>query len=441
MKIEKLRNKNSTKYFLYGLISVVVLTITVTFIASKAEFRVTASIPLTEGKVVSSPYDINVMAVYIKETDTYRELDKTELVPSVGYILNESESYCCKGSNCKKENKDTNVTLKTVAGLHTFSGVSKSDKCYLYFDFIDVDKPTTMKELLQNYYINKQTRIEETFNERVNAASKNTIFVDADNDGETYYFAGNTLDNWVYFANFYWRIVRVNGDGSIRLIYQGKTTNTKEEAAIIGRGAFTSYQYVGYWYNYNDTLTPSNAYNVANTWFKETAKLTEPEYFNKIDLNAGFCNDTTSYKDKEGTIQNSGNTPYYYGAYTRYTNLSPSFNCPNNEDLYTYSSASKGNKRLEYPIGYLTIDEALFAGNYGQWSPSYLTTTAHFWTISPSYNNGQERIFGINPSGNIDNGTSVNAAWSSGGLRPVINLRSDVTLTGSGTSIDPYKVV
>ncbi|MCM1053148.1 MAG: hypothetical protein NC483_04160, partial [Ruminococcus sp.] len=63
MKFE--RNKNSKKYFLYGLISVVVLTITVTFIGSKANYRMTASIPLTEGKVVSSPYDINVMAIYI----------------------------------------------------------------------------------------------------------------------------------------------------------------------------------------------------------------------------------------------------------------------------------------------------------------------------------------------------------------------------------------
>ncbi|MCM1053851.1 MAG: hypothetical protein NC483_07765, partial [Ruminococcus sp.] len=69
MKIEKLRKNNSKRYFLCGLITVVILTITVTFIGSKANYRMTASIPLTEGKVVSSPYDINIVALYLDNVE------------------------------------------------------------------------------------------------------------------------------------------------------------------------------------------------------------------------------------------------------------------------------------------------------------------------------------------------------------------------------------
>ena len=42
-----------------------------------------------------------------------------------------------------------------------------------------------------------------------------------DDYGTSYYFRGNVENNWVKFAGYYWRILRINGDGSIRMIYAG----------------------------------------------------------------------------------------------------------------------------------------------------------------------------------------------------------------------------
>ena len=43
----------------------------------------------------------------------------------------------------------------------------------------------------------------------------------SDNYGTSYYFRGTVENNWVKFADSYWRIIRINGDGSIRMIYAG----------------------------------------------------------------------------------------------------------------------------------------------------------------------------------------------------------------------------
>ena len=53
------------------------------------------------------------------------------------------------------------------------------------------------------------------------------IYMADDDYGTTYYYRGNILNNNVYFAGFYWQIIRINGDGSIRLIYNGTEKNSK----------------------------------------------------------------------------------------------------------------------------------------------------------------------------------------------------------------------
>ncbi|MCM1053737.1 MAG: hypothetical protein NC483_07175 [Ruminococcus sp.] len=455
MKFE--RNKNSKKYFLCGLIMVVVLTITVTFITSKANYHMTASIPLTEGKVVSSPYDFNIVAIYIDGV----EQPKGTPIPISGYTINEEQSYCCKGSNCKKENKDTAITLKTIAGLHTFNGISKSEKCFLYFDKIDVNKPTTMKGLLQNYYINKKTRLDGTFNETISEETKNTIYVAPDGENNSYYFAGNPLDNWVEFGGYYWRIIRVNGNGSIRLIYQGAEPNTLGKG-ISGNYAFNNNyndnMYVGYWYQ-SEVLrglkNPSIAYTELNNWFEKSNIKQESKYFNKIDPDVGFCGDRTpsSSNTQVNGIGGTTNITTYYGAYIRVSpggatvttstkTVAPSLNCPNKDDLYTYSGAKEGlgNHKLANPVGLITADEVAYAGMaYGETNgitTNYLYTGEHYWTMSPHHATAAG-VFVVNLGGYIDWAPTNNTYK----LYPVINLRSDVTFTGDGTISNPYKVV
>ena len=75
----------------------------------------------------------------------------------------------------------------------------------------------------------------------------------------TYYFRGAVENNYVYFAGFYWRIIRINEDGSIRLIYQGKTVDAMYSEALIEKNSFNNNTednaYVGYMYGYPETTT------------------------------------------------------------------------------------------------------------------------------------------------------------------------------------------
>ena len=67
---------------------------------------------------------------------------------------------------------------------------------------------------------------------------------------DVYYFAGDAKNNWVKFGGYYWRIIRTNYDGSIRLLYSGTATDTT--SGYIGTSAFNSSynnpMYVGYMY-------------------------------------------------------------------------------------------------------------------------------------------------------------------------------------------------
>ncbi|MCM1053752.1 MAG: hypothetical protein NC483_07255 [Ruminococcus sp.] len=477
MKFE--RNKNSKKYFLCGLILVVVLTITVTFITSKANYRMTASIPLTEGKVVSSPYDINVMAMYINDGDgNYQELSKETTIP-IGYTINSENTYCCKGSNCKKENKDTNAILETVGGIHIFRGISKNDKCFIYLDK-ETTTAKTMSELLVTHYIGRHTRTSENkdFNVPFTETTMGVIYETEDDDGTSYYFAGNPLDNWVEFGGYYWRIIRINGDGSIRLIYQGRTEDeigkklapqTTGEETQIGTSAFndevTDNKFVGYWYE-QDVVhgfnIPSTIYGVVNDWYNK--HISGKNFERYIDRNAGFCNDRTSYVGNYVGATSGGGiskTNTYYGGYLRIfpearsvtittPTISPSFKCSDkSNDLFTTKAkgsliaSNQGNNVLENPIGLITADELSYAGVVFNADclakPNFMLTGQPYFTITPSYyvTAYNSRMFVMSSTGFI----GLNLTNKIYGVRPVINLRSDVTFTGDGTISNPYKVV
>ena len=131
----------------------------------------------------------------------------------------------------------------------------------------------------------------------------------------------------------------------------------------------------------------------------------------------------------------------YYAAYGRLdTNKSPVFTCSSN-NLYTATTSNKGNKSLSSPIGLITADEVIYGGF--SWSESttnnYLYTGQYYWTMSPlmtdSY--GDSGVFLVDSDGWLSSST----LYGTHGVRPVINISPNVTITGSGTIQDPYVVV
>ena len=139
------------------------------------------------------------------------------------------------------------------------------------------------------------------------------------------------------------------------------------------------------------------------------------------------------------------NASTFYEAFTRNnTNKSPSLKCPRKVDQFTVTSGDTlGNGELTYPVGLLTIDEAAYAGGKSQTlnKAYYLYTGQIYWTMSPSFfNSGIVAATGwnVNSDGRLLLWTWVS---NSSGVRPVINLTSDILITGgNGVVSSPYTV-
>ena len=140
-----------------------------------------------------------------------------------------------------------------------------------------------------------------------------------------------------------------------------------------------------------------------------------------IDTGTGFCSDRNM---ASGSNFNSSGT-IFYAPYNRTS--SGSLQC-NELDVL-----SQDNGKLPNPIGLLTSDEYVLAGS----GNSYLDVGIDYWTMSPArFDSSYARVFDVDSGGGL-NSTRV---YSTGGVRPVINLKSAIAIIGSGTSGDPFKV-
>ena len=242
-----------------------------------------------------------------------------------------------------------------------------------------------------------------------------------------------------------WRVVRINEDGSTRLI----TENT------VGSSAFnTNYNdnaYVGYMYGtagsttYEATHANTNNSTVKDyldNWY-QTNLLSYSSY---MSLDAGFCNDrsiasTANTWNSSDKALGYGTKDTYYGAYNRLVNTKqPQFACPQTNDLFTTSTSSKGNKALTYPVGLITLDEVVYAGGvYGEGNQNYyLNNNTIYWTMSPWRFDGDDAYVGL-----VIGGADVHyvASVSVIGVRAAVNLSSYVEITGgNGTFDNPYVV-
>ena len=108
-----------------------------------------------------------------------------------------------------------------------------------------------------------------------NDTEKDGLYMAEDDEGESYYYRGAVRNNYVSFAGFLWRIIRRNGDGSVRMIYSGKSVSDTADATTIGKSQFNSKYwdptYVGYKYNEDFSLHENNGVTNYN-WFTNTQK-------------------------------------------------------------------------------------------------------------------------------------------------------------------------
>ena len=107
------------------------------------------------------------------------------------------------------------------------------------------------------------------------ATTDEGLFMAEDDEGESYYYRGAVKNNYVSFAGFTWRIIRRNGDGSVRMIYSGKSTSDTGDNVTIGNSEFNSKYwdptYVGYKYNEDFSLHENNG-TTGYDWFTNNQK-------------------------------------------------------------------------------------------------------------------------------------------------------------------------
>ena len=265
------------------------------------------------------------------------------------------------------------------------------------------------------------------------------MYAATDNDGPTYYFRGNVQDNYVLFAGHYWRIVRINGNGSIRLIYQGTTadgtgsiaTDYYDSSTASGANKTRYHSAVRYYYSSGSTMRTT-----IDAWYKNNIAT----YASWLDNDVGYCND---YSTTSGSYSQYGTSSVTFSGQGRLSSSSPVFTC--DETYYeTYGLSTSGTKNLVYPIGSITMDEVLAAGGSSSGNTNvYLHTGTPYFTITPD--NFYYRSFivkyytpyvqAVNAAGQI----SATDVYTQEGFRPVINLASYVYwASGTGTKDNPY---
>ena len=291
-----------------------------------------------------------------------------------------------------------------------------------------------------------------------------------DDYGTSYYFRGAVKNNYVEFANKCWRIVRVGGDGSVKLILHNDNTakaanpcdaTNNSASAAFARYSGTTYKsafntnskdnaYVGFKYGtpgsstYEATHANTNNSTILTnleTWYNNNLKI----YESVIDDNV-WCNDKTNITDTTYdpwiTMTPNGlgfgTNVTFYGATQRLVSTGGSAGGGTGPSLKCNGELSK----ISSKVGLITADELVFAGYaYAKNNTTtYLLENAikeNWWTMSPLYFDGSNAyVWDVYGRGGFGN----NNVYNTNGVRPSISLKSTTNVTGDGTSSSPFVV-
>ena len=371
---------------------------------------------------------------------------------NTGYTLNEEKSNCTNGVTPTWDNASWSFQAN-------YSNYNATDytrtRCNLYFEKTSKVVSTALGNIEINTYTPDFTK--SACDDSTCESHEKGIYETQDDDGTSYYYRGSVENNYVKFAGYYWRIIRINGNGSIRMIYDGTVAHDNGEASA-DRMASTSkfnkvtsdYIYSGYMYSEKEFNGHSISSNIKgnNDKFYQTNLTQYQSYF---EVDTGFCGDRAILS----TDKTDDDLTYYVGYY-RYTRNAPSLICSNVSDYYTILSSSIGNKALTYPIGLITMDEVLYAGYstiayiannndsakyYKYNTDGYLSINNNYWTMTPvgyfnpaAWSGKYSMIFRMSDYNLL---VPIDPAYDFG-LRPVINLKNTLKFTGNGTKNNPY---
>ena len=405
-------------------------------------------------------------------------------------------------------------TVPTVSGnTLTISNVQKNEFCQVY----KKEEPTLLSQILKDNPT-RSTRSNNNngtndFATPLTTTTTGTLFTSTesitgitDSPKEVYYYAGNTTNNWVKFGKYqndliryrgyysttdtsykeystmdectsassynincteykyantgddiYWRIIRTNHDGSIRLLYVGNSPDTTD--GNIGKSVFNtskrSPKYVGYKYGEDTSLdtirnntTDSTIKTTIDTWYKNNLT----NYTKYLSTSAVYCNDRSLGTGQTYSVSSSSQfnfAPYYRMDWdTQGAKANPSYNCTDIRDAFSVDNTSA---KLTYPVSLVTSDEIAFAGGVAlqfmntpyAWFISNSAGTqvsGWWWSLSPL--SWQLSFSGVQRWISDWMNWGFESVDTAQGVRPVISLKSCIKYsTGDGSATNPYTIL
>ena len=488
---------------------------------------ISCSLAFFAARIVGNPKDINLVAknVAIMFTDTSSIADETI---SPGW--NNVKTFTI--TNNSKEDFNYNIILKglvnTFESINTLQYKITSDTGYNMDNYLNIVKTENSKDVVLAYDVvipkgSKQTyqvefkyisidedqssdmgkklggtlAIEEStgkpkiydklladnptiktrtdFSTTLTETNVNILYKAKENSTDVYYFAGDARNNWVKFGGYYWRIIRTNSDGSVRLLYHG-TSTTATDAYIKsdvkhkfcwsensqGVCQNDDPMYVGYMYGISGSLE-NNRLNTNNstikiaidTWYKDNMI----PYTKYLSTTAIYCNDRSIVSGQ----YNLGNSTFTFGAqYRLQQNNVPSYDCgsdakgswfdtkQSSSDMFTTPNLNNvGNGKLTYPIALITADELVYAGgkmyanalNYIYYNSNNKSSTGveSIWTMTPISWFESAAVSFANTGSDNPGYLGIGSVNYSGSLRPVISIKKDLIYkSGDGSAENPY---
>ena len=381
-----------------------------------------STIVLVDGNLSVNFLDGNV--IKNKEENTYdmrfsvtnNSSDEASYSININDVKNDSDNISIVVTNktlnsivaeTKLPKEDTTIveTVQIASGeTHTYVINVNSDKATTFDGILKIneEKPkitTFAQTILDNNAVSNTTLT--TVGEKV-ATENEGLISDIDDSGSTYYFRGNVANNYVNFGDLTWRIVRINGDGTVKLILNNTIDTVQAFYSTNEDEEFYKYEY-------------TSLKEYLDSWFSYNLD----EYTEYVSLDK-YCNDYTTTNE----------TDFVYNSYVRnVTNKIPTFNCL--------------GKNVGAKIGLITADEVIYAGGlYQENNTSYYlynsSITGGWWTMTPALGSATEmKPFVVNESGAIN--SDVTGTYNRG-VRPVISLIKDISVTGNGTEGNPYMI-
>ena len=354
--------------------------------------------------------DINILGVYLEQSDgTYKQVDNVPNKES-NYTLNESKSTCTNNAKPRWNREEWALEVRSLSQSGT--------DCNLYFD-----NSKTIAQIIPT--LNAKTEAPD-FSQIATTDEGVYAVEDGMYSGTSYYWRGAATTNYVQFAGFCWRIVRINGDGTMRLIYDGSschnngevTTDSIAVANVAYNENYNRSEYVGWKYTEgmqrpNSTIEGTEApiKTALENWYNTNLKSQE----SKI-ADGKYCNDRNTKSGQSWASAPSDS--FNYAAYERIREkYNPTLSCTT-LDTYTLK------------VGLLTADEAVYAGGKDENNISYYLYNGHdYWTMSPFWwSSTNAQVFLVTSDGFLNGHYRLNSTL---GVRPVINLNANINLSGN----------